>query len=222
MARVSKEVLKSFFQTGTRPNGAHYASLIDSFMHYTDRGVMGLKAYNPTQAYAAGDTVIYNNAIYQALNTTTGAFVAQDWTKIISSSSGSAMPVDFGADYEMAESLSQSFMSSSAAFTTKIILNTGARKGRYRLQWGAVANHQQDGGMGSFRLFNTTNGQVIGSVLTVQMATIQTKVPVGGFSTIDLDGTTQRLELQYMTVNNGMRQYIEQARIEIFKIQSLA
>lgn len=222
MARVSKEVLKSFFQTGNRPNGSHYASLIDSLMHYSDRGLMGLKAYNAAQTYAAGDTVIYNNAIYQALNPTTGAFITQDWSRLISSGAASGTPADFGADYEMAESPGQSFMSSSASFATKMILNTGVRNGRYRLQWGAAVSHQQDGGSGSFRLINGTSGQVIGSALTLQQATVAVKAPVGGFAAINLDGSSQRLELQYMTQNNGMRQYIEQARIEIFKIQSLA
>jgi hypothetical protein len=216
MAKVSKEVLKSFFQTGSRPNGAHYASLIDSLMHYSDRGIMGLKTYDPARVYAAGDTVIYNAAVYQALIQTTGAFIVQDWSKVISGS-----VTDFGADYEMAESLGQSFMTSSAAFTTKLILNTGSRRGRYRLQWGAVANHQIDGGMGMFRLFNTNSGQVIGSVLSLHMANMTVKLPLGGFATIDLDGNSQRLELQYQTLNNGMRQNIEQARIEIFKITSL-
>ena len=221
MARVSKEVLKSFFQKGSKPSEAHFTSLVDSLVHYaSDRDLLGLKNYNPNQSYSPGDTVIFNDAIYEALNLTTGVFVAENWNKILSSNGGgqSEQYSLFGSEYETVESSGQSFMSSALGFVSKLTLNTGSRSGKYRIQWSAVVNHQQEDGMGKFRLMNVSSNEGVGVTLVHKQSDAQQKTQVGGIALVDLNGTSSTFEIQYQTLNDGMRQYIEQARIEIFKV----
>ncbi len=88
-ALVSRNVLKSFFETGDKPNqeekksdtevegesafsgdkpnSSQFGTMIDSTINMTDdRDLTGLKEYNPTKNYQAGDTVVKSNSIYQA------------------------------------------------------------------------------------------------------------------------------------------------------------
>lgn len=218
MARVSKEVLKSFFQKGSKPSETHFTSLVDSLLHYaSDSELLGLKIHNPNQSYLPGDTVIYEQAIYQALHQTTGTFVSHNWNKIMGS--GNAAQIQASeSDYETVESNGQSFMTSASVFVPKLALSTGARTGRYRIQWSAVVNHQQEDGMGQFRLMNVTSNEGVGVILVHKQSDVKQKTPVGGIALLDLNGTSITFEIQYQTLNDGMSQYMEQARIELFKI----
>jgi len=57
----SREILKTYFQTGDVPTQDQFASLIDSSIHIVDdRYLIGLKVYDPQSTYLAGDTVIFN------------------------------------------------------------------------------------------------------------------------------------------------------------------
>ncbi len=61
-------------------------------IHFADgsvqsRAILGLRTYDPVLIYSAGDTVIYNQAIYQASSTTVpGPFNPQAWNAISGSS----------------------------------------------------------------------------------------------------------------------------------------
>lgn len=71
MPILARSILKSFFQTGDFPTQSQFAALIDSLLHKTeDKYLLGLKLYNTLLVYEAGDSVIYNNAIYVANGTT--------------------------------------------------------------------------------------------------------------------------------------------------------
>jgi hypothetical protein len=57
----SREILKSYFQTGDVPTQDQFATLIDSSVNLVDdRKLLGLKVYDPQLAYEPGDTVIFN------------------------------------------------------------------------------------------------------------------------------------------------------------------
>ncbi|MCC7477894.1 FecR domain-containing protein [bacterium] len=48
--RVSRDILKQFFETGDRPTEQQFATFIDSMVHASeDSGLLGLKEYNPAQ-----------------------------------------------------------------------------------------------------------------------------------------------------------------------------
>ncbi|MGZ4056873.1 MAG: hypothetical protein ACXVPM_18315, partial [Bacteroidia bacterium] len=91
MALVSRNILKSFFVPGATPTSAQFSTFIDSVLVYADdRNLVGLKTYDPTLIYVLGDTVIYNQIIYQANGTTTpGPFNISFWVKIAGSTPGS-------------------------------------------------------------------------------------------------------------------------------------
>lgn len=60
-AKVTREILKTYFQTGDKPTQQQFASLIDSTANLIDdRYLLGLKVYNPQVTYLAGDTVVFN------------------------------------------------------------------------------------------------------------------------------------------------------------------
>lgn len=83
MAVLPRQILYSFFETNDKPTQAQFASLIQSMLNVTDdRKLLGLKEYDNTRAYLSGDTVIYNNAIYQAIASTSGTFNVTAWKKL--------------------------------------------------------------------------------------------------------------------------------------------
>ncbi|HEY4478072.1 MAG TPA: hypothetical protein VJB09_02255 [Candidatus Paceibacterota bacterium] len=89
-ALVPRSVLKSFFQTGDKPNQekksdvdadvvvgsevsgdkpteTEFKDVIDSSLNLTDdRGLTGLKEYNPTKNYQTGDTAVKSTPVYQS------------------------------------------------------------------------------------------------------------------------------------------------------------
>jgi len=91
MALVSRNILKAFFIPGAKPTSAQFNTLIDSTVNYLDdRYLLGLKNYDSALIYVLGDTVIYNQIIYQAKATTiVGAFDISKWNKIAGSTPGS-------------------------------------------------------------------------------------------------------------------------------------
>ncbi|HEV7702205.1 MAG TPA: hypothetical protein VGO63_02050 [Candidatus Paceibacterota bacterium] len=66
-AVVNRSVLKSFFEKGDIPTGEQFSNTIDSSLNRTeDRNLLGLKNYDSTKQYQAGDTAVNSQAIYQA------------------------------------------------------------------------------------------------------------------------------------------------------------
>lgn len=83
MPILPRNLLKSFFERGDKPTQGQFTALIDSILHTTeDAERLGLRAYNPARVYAAGDTVLHNDTLYQALGTATGLFNAALWKKL--------------------------------------------------------------------------------------------------------------------------------------------
>src|ERR1043165_2314406 len=92
MPLLPRPVLKSFFQVGDKPTASQFAAFIDSAIIYSDdRNLLGLKTFDQTLIYVAGDTVIFNKVIYQANTTTTAnaPFNPNQWDKIAGSTPGS-------------------------------------------------------------------------------------------------------------------------------------
>lgn len=66
-ALVPRSVLKQYFQTGDKPTEQQFSNTIDSGVNLQDdKEFIGLKEYNPSKEYTAGDTVVKSEPIYQA------------------------------------------------------------------------------------------------------------------------------------------------------------
>jgi hypothetical protein len=90
MAKLTKQTLYSFFETGDKPTQAQFAALIASMLNLIDdKALLGLRPYDNNRTYLPNDSVIYNNAIYQALVSTAGTFDPAAWKKIAGTVSGS-------------------------------------------------------------------------------------------------------------------------------------
>lgn len=83
MPRLTRTVLRSFFERGDIPTENQFGSFIDSSLNLIeDKRFLGLKAYDPTFAYDVGDTTIYTELIYQAIAPTTGTFDPIKWQQL--------------------------------------------------------------------------------------------------------------------------------------------
>lgn len=61
---VPRSVLKGFFERGDKPTQAQFSNIIDSLIHVNDdRYLLGLKQYNPSKEYLAGDTTVYDRPL---------------------------------------------------------------------------------------------------------------------------------------------------------------
>lgn len=220
MSIVSRETLRSFFQSGSKPGAAHFALLINSLVHLSeDKDLIGLKNHSASGNYMVGDSVIYQNRLYQCTNQNTGEFNSADWQVISGGEENVTNNASvFGSEYEMLQSTGESFATNASLPAIKLSLNTGLRTGTHRVQWSLVAHHQAEGGLGKFQLMNTTRGQLVGVALIYRQLSTQERIWVGDAGLIQLNGSPEELELQYHPLDNGMRQYTQNAKIEIFKI----
>lgn len=83
MAKLPRNLLRSFFERNDKPTQAQFAALIDSMLHSTeDADKLGLRIYNPEKTYLAGEGILYNDELYRSLVTTTGPFNALHWRKL--------------------------------------------------------------------------------------------------------------------------------------------
>jgi hypothetical protein len=89
MSKLSKAILKTFFETGDFPTQGQFAAFIDSSLNLLDdRKLLGLKVYSPTTGYEIGDTAIYNSAVYIAIAPATGTFDTAKWQQLTFSVGG--------------------------------------------------------------------------------------------------------------------------------------
>jgi hypothetical protein len=90
MPRVKREVLKKLFDNGAKPNGAQFATFIDSVFNFAeDTSLLGLNNFDATLKYDTGDTVVLSKIIYQANKPTgPGSFIFADWDKIAGGTTG--------------------------------------------------------------------------------------------------------------------------------------
>jgi hypothetical protein len=85
MPLLSKDILKTFFESGDRPSSAQFASLIDSMMHqYDDRHQIGLRIYDAARVYIPGDTTLFDNSLFVCTTETTGTFQTGHWQPVMS------------------------------------------------------------------------------------------------------------------------------------------
>lgn len=85
MPLLSKDLLKSFFESGDRPTSVQFASLIDSMMHlYDDRHRIGLRVYEASRSYIPGDTTLFDNSLFVCITETTGIFQPGHWQPVMS------------------------------------------------------------------------------------------------------------------------------------------
>jgi len=80
MAKVSRAVIKEYFQTGDRPTQPQFSTMLDSMVNFVDdRDFVGLRDYNSSQNYIPGDCAVFNNQVIKCITATTGVFDAADW-----------------------------------------------------------------------------------------------------------------------------------------------
>lgn len=66
-AVVNRSVLKSFFEKGDKPTAEQFNNTIDSSLNRVeDRNLLGLKEYDSTKQYQAGDTAVKSSPTYEA------------------------------------------------------------------------------------------------------------------------------------------------------------
>ncbi|MGZ3931021.1 MAG: hypothetical protein ACXVP0_06535 [Bacteroidia bacterium] len=84
MLNLRRDILKAFFSKGAKPTAEQFSAFVDSVFNLNeDSGLLGLNSFDATLAYAAGKTVVYNGAIYQAnVDVQPGPFDLSQWTKI--------------------------------------------------------------------------------------------------------------------------------------------
>jgi hypothetical protein len=59
-AKVTRPILKEYFQSGDKPTAQQFSTLIDSTVTFIDdRYLLGLKTYDPKLTYLPGDTVVF-------------------------------------------------------------------------------------------------------------------------------------------------------------------
>jgi hypothetical protein len=79
-------------------------------LHFADGTVqrsaaLGLREYNPTKEYVAGDTAVYNNALYQCSADTTGPFDPTKWSVVSASYSAGTGLVLAGTTFSVDSSI---------------------------------------------------------------------------------------------------------------------
>lgn len=80
MPKIPRSILKTFFEKGDKPAQVHFEALIDSLVHVTDdRGLIGLRNYDTSLSYVAGDTVLHNGNLYQCNTATAGPMNTAHW-----------------------------------------------------------------------------------------------------------------------------------------------
>ncbi len=66
-ALVPRSVLKEYFGTGDKPTEAQFGDTIDSSLNMQDdKDLLGLKEYDTTKKYEAGDSAVATQPVYQA------------------------------------------------------------------------------------------------------------------------------------------------------------
>lgn len=84
MAILPRQLLRSFFEKGDKPTQSQFAALIDSMLHSSeDHTRLGLRVYDPSHSYLAGDAVLYNDSLFLALVNTSGSFNSAHWRKVL-------------------------------------------------------------------------------------------------------------------------------------------
>jgi chaperonin cofactor prefoldin len=158
-----------------------------------------------SQGYAAGSRWLntITDREFVCLDAATGAALWKETTPL------------FGNDHVMAEAASRT-TTILPLFQVKLSVNTGERSGLYRLAWHCVVDNERRSG--EFRLINTTDNAVIGTTQAFEAKSSSDRIPLGGISTISLNGTAKTLEIQFRAVTVGNIQGIQDARIELFRI----
>lgn len=84
MTVVTRKILKTFFQKGSKPSEEQFRALIDSFVHVAeDKSRLGLAEFDRAASYSKGSSVIFKGDIYQALSAVSpGSFKDTEWRKL--------------------------------------------------------------------------------------------------------------------------------------------
>lgn len=146
-----------------------------------------------------------NNTIWMLLTT------VPTWAQI--GSSGGSM---FGADYQTVTSLGRS-TTTSTVFQTKLTLTTPVLTGTYRIGWMSVIDQSNGSDAVQARLFNDTDGAIVGAQYEVEPKDTRNRYYAGGFAEIAFSGAAKSFSIQYRQ-QRGNTAGIQDARIEIWRV----
>ena len=120
----------------------------------------------------------------------------------------------FGQDYQRVESLTES-QTTLASYQDKVSLVTPALTGTYRVNWGAMVNHNNKAGR--VQLYNSTDTVVVGSEVTHRQKT-ENYLPYGGAHEVTFTGASKTFTIQWRDEAGGETQSIKDAWIEIWRV----
>ena len=112
-------------------------------------------------------------------------------------------------------------VTTSGTFQTKTSLVLPAGAGQvYRLFWSAVIDIDNTGREGEFRLYDVTNGAVLGALLRLQAPSTTVRVPIAEAVEFGLGASPTTVEIQYRddAVGPAAGIGIQQARLEAWRI----
>jgi hypothetical protein len=125
---------------------------------------------------------------------------------------------DFGADYQSAESLTES-NTTSGDWQTKLQLVTPALTGKYRIGMSARIWQANVNDSVQARLYNVTDTAEVLGPYDEEPNNSTNRFPVAGFAEVTFTGSAKTFEIQYRQ-DRGSTAYIDQARLEIWKVGS--
>ena len=121
------------------------------------------------------------------------------------------------SDGAQSASSTEASLTTSQVFQTKAQLVTPVLTGNFELWWNAIGKNNDV--VGEYRLFNVTDGVVVGGADAVLICASRSggQFFVGGSGEVVFDGAPKTFEIQWRDVTGGQTQTISAARVSIRK-----
>lgn len=123
----------------------------------------------------------------------------------------------FGFDYQFEIAGTRSTTTASS-YGTKTTLTTPVLTGTYRIGWGAIVDNSLNKS-GAVRLQDVTNGVTIGVEQVYEWGSASLRMPMGTFQEVVFSSQLRQLEIQFKDVTGTGTQGIQQAKIEIWRVE---
>ncbi len=124
----------------------------------------------------------------------------------------------FGNDYQTEISAARS-TTNSLTFQDKTKLTTPILRGTYRVNWHAIMDANSANVIVEARLYDETDGVVIGAQQEKRASAANLLEPVGGFAEIVFVGKTKTLKIQWRSQGGWAMAGIQDARIELWRVK---
>jgi hypothetical protein len=105
----------------------------------------------------------------------------------------------------------------TTTFQTQVTLATGALTGTYRISWGAAVDHSNVGTLAEVRLYNVTDGVVVGAVRRFKPNSTDSVWSQCGMYSVTLAGVSKTYAIQFRPETVGTTGCAD-AHIEFFQV----